>query len=201
MNNRWIINLIDESASMQSIKNELVDSYNNFIHEMKNLESDSVFILDGIQYNDIKWTTYTFNNKTKLLVDNSIKNINSLKLSDYKPSNGTALLDSIGNACIKILSSDNIYNSIVLNIFTDGLENSSKIYSYQVVNELLQCIKNKQSININFYCTTDECLQVIDYLPSVDTKYSSDIRNCMRQMSQQSQTPSYEMHTFKRQKK
>ena len=174
---RWIINVIDKSGSMLALKETVINEYNFFLKEIKN------------EQNDIRWTSITFNNSVNFLHDDSINNIEELQDDDYKPENSTALLDAVGKACLKIIDNSVEYNDIVMNIFTDGSENSSSSYTYSSVNDLLESIKNKYSFVTNFYCTTKESLNITQKLPSIDKTYvNNSFQDCMRQMSSNSQS-------------
>lgn len=179
---RWIINIIDKSESMSFLKNTVIKEYNVFLRDIK---SDP---------HDIRWTTILFNNSIDFIHDDSVKNINELQDGDYKPEKGTALLDALGKACIKIVDNSVHYNDIVMNIFTDGNENCSFSYTYSSVNDLLNSVKNKYSFVTNFYCTTEESLNITNKLPSIDTTYVNSFNGCMRQMS--SNSINYQTHTF-----
>lgn len=174
---RWIINVIDRSGSMRHLKDTVISEYNLFLNETK--QND----------NDIRWTSIMFNNKIDVLNDDSIINILDLQDTDYLPTATTSLLDAIGHACRKIIDNTVEYNDIVMNIFTDGIENSSKNYTHASVNDLLDSIKNKESLTTNFYCTSSASLDIPSKIPSIDTRYvNANFRNCMRQMSSDSQS-------------
>ena len=173
---RWIINIIDQSGSMSHLKETVIKDYNLFLQETKN------------DINDIRWTSILFNNKVKVLNDDSIKNVEDLQDTDYVPQYSTAMLDAIGKGCLKIIKNSVEYNDIVMNIFTDGNENSSDSYTYSSVNDLLDVIKDKYTLTTNFYCTSQDSLEVPNKIPSIDTRYiSNSLHECLRQMSSNSQ--------------
>ena len=174
---RWIINVIDRSGSMRQLKDTVISEYNLFLNETKQ------------NTNDIRWTSILFNNEVNVLNDDSVVNILELQDTDYSPTASTSLLDAIGHACRKIVDNTVEYNDIIMNIFTDGVENSSKNYTYVSVNDLLESIKNKESLTTNFYCTSAESLDVPSRIPSIDTRYvNANFQNCMREMSSNSQS-------------
>ena len=173
---RWIINIIDQSGSMSHLKETVIKDYNLFLQETKN------------DINDIRWTSILFNNKVKVLNDDSIKNVEDLQDTDYVPQYSTAMLDAIGKGCLKIIKNSVEYNDIVMNIFTDGNENSSDSYTYSSVNDLLDVIKDKYTLTTNFYCTLQDSQEVPNKIPSIDTRYiSNSLHECLRQMSSNSQ--------------
>lgn len=174
---RWIINVIDRSGSMMDLKDTVISEYNFFLNKTKQ------------NLNDIRWTSILFNNEINILNDESVVNILDLQDTEYLPDASTALLDAIGQACIKIINNTVEYNDIVMNIFTDGIENSSQNYTYTSINDLLESIKNKQTFTTNFYCTSADSLDIPSRIPSINTSYvNADFRNCMREMSSNSQS-------------
>ena len=165
---RWIINVIDRSNSMEYLKHTVISEYNLFLNETKQ------------NVNDIRWTSILFNNEINVLNDDTVVNILELQDTDYSSIASTSLLDAIGFACRKIVDNTVKYNDIVMNIFTDGIENSSKNYTYVSVNDMLESIKNKESLITNFYCT---CVTSLD-VPSSDTRYvNANFRDRMREMN------------------
>jgi hypothetical protein len=176
MNKRWIINILDRSGSMEEVKFQLISEYNNFLKSFKN-STDS-----------IRWTCILFNDTIDTIVDDLIENIDDLKVENYIPSSITALRDAIGFACNKILQNSVIYIDIIVNIFTDGKDNSSCVYTWSALSELIKTIKLNYNTSINFYCTTHDSLCDISIL-DFDKKYSNnDIGACMKQMSTNSQS-------------
>lgn len=176
MNKRWIINILDRSGSMEELKFHLISEYNNFLESFKN-STDS-----------IRWTCILFNNTIDTIVDDIIENVDNLKAENYIPCSITALRDAIGFVCNKILQNSVIYTDIVVNIFTDGNDNSSCVYTWSALSELIKTIRLNYNTSINFYCTTHTSLSDISML-DVDKKYSNnDIRACMKQMNINSQS-------------
>lgn len=184
---RWIINIMDQSGSMYNLKSTVLKEYNHFLAEFKEHQDD------------IRWTTILFNDSITNLNDDSIKNILELQDNDYNPTCKTALLDAIGNACMKIIRNSVEYNDIIMNIYTDGEENSSKIYSYESINEILEAIKCKIPLTTNFYCNNSN--NVLSRLSSIDYSYvNANFQSCMRQMSSNSHGDS-SYPSLKRQKR
>lgn len=191
MSKKWIVNILDKSGSMEYLVPDVLKNYNVFLKDIKETLSENVFILDGIEYVDIRWTTITFNKEIEELNDDSVKNIN--EINTYVAEYSTSLLDAIGYVCIKCLKNTVSYDDIIVNIFTDGVENSSKFYTYKSINELLSVLKLKEKIDINFYCTTKECLSFRNHVTEIDTNrfFTGSLKECVREMSQRSRSQSY----------
>lgn len=173
MKKRWILNLIDKSSSMTPLTDDVIKGYNQFLLDIKNIQSE-----------ECRWTTILFNNSEEELNDDLVKNIEMINSSYYKPEKQTSLFDSIGNLCLKIISNSVNYDKIVVNIFTDGKDTSSIKYNHFVINDLLNLIKNKYQIDINFYCTTQEAFKEILKFKNINDIYlNKDFIACSRQMS------------------
>ncbi len=119
-----IIFILDKSGSMQSMGVEPVDSVNQFINSQKELKDNT------------KFTLYTFNDKTHLIIDDKpLEVVGPFAYDEYIPSNMTALYDAIGEAINKKKNSDRNKN-VVMVILTDGEENCSKKYTSKVIQRM-----------------------------------------------------------------
>lgn len=125
-----LVFVIDKSGSMSGLENETIKGFNELLKKQKK-ENDKALI-----------TTIFFNTTMQFI--NERKDINEVKeitLNDYRVGGCTALLDAIGNAINYIYNNqindkENEYNNMVV-IITDGLENSSKEFSYEKINSLI----------------------------------------------------------------
>jgi len=124
--------LIDISGSMKESIADLVYSYNNFLEEQKILNIDN---------SNFTWGLNFFNDKFYNYIDFlTINKVPNLKTIDLHPDNTTSLADAIGYTIAKIDYNLNINlakTRIVVVIMTDGLDNSSKIYSQEHIKYLI----------------------------------------------------------------
>ena len=67
MKKRWILNLIDKSSSMTPLTNDVINGYNEFLSDIKNIQSE-----------ECRWTTILFNNSEEELNDDLVKNIDMI---------------------------------------------------------------------------------------------------------------------------
>ena len=123
----WDILLLDKSGSMIDNKTDLIDGFNELINEQKKEESDNLF------------TVFTFNNEVELLKEDKFQNFEEIDNTSIITKGTTALYDAIGKAYDTILE-NKLYTNITLTVITDGLENSSKFYTIDMLND-----KKKQS--------------------------------------------------------
>jgi hypothetical protein len=178
MSKRWIINIIDESGSMDGIKHGVIQEYNNFIKYTRESNHDCNV--------DIRWTTFFFNDVVREYQDEQLEHVLNLTPISYRPINKTALLDAVGTVCNRIISNTVEYTSICVNIFTDGKENCSSAYTYRSVNDLIGVIKMRNTLALNFYCTTEDCLDFTKQIPKLDNSFSGSFNECVKQMSKNS---------------
>lgn len=137
--NTHIIKIIDASGSMFPIKNDTIGGFNSFFEDQKKANIN--------QLGDLTVSIYVFNNTINSICRmkslNDIPDISSL----YKPSGCTALYDAIGEAInqtdIDLKDKDNI-EKVICVIITDGQENSSKSFSQNAINELIDSKKNEK---------------------------------------------------------
>jgi hypothetical protein len=130
-----LVIIIDRSGSMQPLTEDVIGGFNSLIEEQKK-EGETIV------------TTIFFNNSIKFIHERvDIKEIAPLDKRTYCASGCTALLDAIGDgiAFIKnkhaLLKEEDLPNHTIFSIMTDGLENSSKEYSYKRIKEMIELQK------------------------------------------------------------
>ncbi len=126
-----IVLILDESGSMEPIKNDMIKSINDLIKEQQQVkERPSTF------------TLVKFNNVIHRYISNkSLNDIKLLSFEDYNPNGPTALYDAIGDT-INWFRNE---KDVLLVIVTDGQENSSKKYSKHQINQMIEDKKNKNN--------------------------------------------------------
>jgi hypothetical protein len=118
-----IVMILDESGSMEPIRNQMITSINDLIMEQKQIkERPTTFTL--VKFSD---------NVREVIVNKSLNNVNSLTSNDYTPSGSTALYDAIGNTISRFRNENNVLMIIV----TDGQENASKNYTRNQINKMI----------------------------------------------------------------
>ena len=102
----------------------------------------------SIKYFDDKEELALKSTNLKSLTDQQLSNI----YEKYKPKGQTALLDALGNSINyfvskKLLNNDS-FDSCVIYVTTDGLENCSKNYNYQTISEMIKSAEENQNIKV-----------------------------------------------------
>lgn len=131
--NLKIVFIIDESGSMQGSEQDVIGGFNGLIERPKNENVGIVSV-----------SLYKFNSDvTRVYLDVSIKEIESITEKDYTPNGFTALYDAIGTAIIETgnklsaTKSKQKSENVLMVIITDGQENASKEYTSQTVKSLI----------------------------------------------------------------
>lgn len=130
--------VLDESGSMSSFRSDTIGGVNSFVDSQKK-DKDDTFI-----------SVTTFEGGRIKEVYNRV-HVNSFPIfseKDYSPLGNTNLLDAIGNTINRInreLSNipENERPSIIVQVMTDGHENSSREYDRSKIKSLVEeCQKN-----------------------------------------------------------
>lgn len=118
-----IVIVLDESGSMESIKDSMRKSINELIMEQKQVEGRQA-----------TFTLVKFNNKVNRVVENlHLNEVRDVRENEYRPSGTTALYDAIGDTIDWFRNEKDVLMVIV----TDGAENSSKSYKKQDITRMV----------------------------------------------------------------
>ena len=182
--------IIDESGSMSSLKKATEESHLGILQkiksectEMPNLNQFvNTWVFDSNRIEEIQTLT-------KIQADDTLKAI------DLRPNGSTPLFDAIGKACsqleiimsnLKFQPEDTMVNVAV---FTDGEENSSRIFTQGEVKRLVSRLKT-QGWSFNYYGTDTSVEEMKERLAfdggMVMEKSNSGFRAGMAQFSMSS---------------
>ena len=133
-----IVFIIDRSGSMSGLENDTIGGFNSMIEKQKQAEGQAVV------------STVLFDDEIKVLHDRvSIESIRKMTDKDYFTCGCTALLDAVGMSIDHIgnIHKNARYNEVpektVFVIVTDGLENSSRIYSLARIKKMIERQKER----------------------------------------------------------
>lgn len=182
--------IIDESGSMMNLKKATEESHLGILQkiksecaEMPNLNQFvNTWVFDSNRIEEIQTLT-------KIQADDTLKAI------DLRPNGSTPLFDAIGRACsqleiimsnLKFQPEDTMVNVAV---FTDGEENSSRIFTQGEVKRLVSRLKT-QGWSFNYYGTDTSVEEMKERLAfdggMVMEKSNSGFRAGMAQFSMSS---------------
>jgi hypothetical protein len=140
-----VVMILDQSGSMEPIRNKILVAVNKFIHDQRNIGpegQDDRFTL--VKFSDIVMRPYTIDNEL-------MSEVKELQVEDYKPTGGTALFDAIGTTITHFQNEVDLLMIIV----TDGEENASQ--QYKTKDSIQQLVsRQKQDKNWSFvYLSSD----------------------------------------------
>lgn len=136
--------IIDRSGSMRGKEADTVGGINTAINELKKGKGEADTILVSIKLFD--------NEQIMKLRSVDITEVEDFHLSEFIPRGQTALYDAIGDTLKffmeKKLHEPTAYDSCVIYVASDGLENSSKKYTAQSLKEMIFTAETTYNISI-----------------------------------------------------
>jgi uncharacterized protein YegL len=133
-----LVFILDRSGSMNGLENETIGGFNSMLEKQKK-ESGNALV-----------TTVLFDNDFELLHDHlDINKVEIISDRDYYVRGSTALLDAVGKSVSRMINIQKKldYNDRAKNVMfvitTDGMENSSKEYSYKKIQKMIELQKKE----------------------------------------------------------
>lgn len=140
-----VVFVIDASGSMFELTSDTIGGFNSFIKDQKDMQNDS----DTVLVSAVKFSNYS-----SVLYDRvPIDEVKKMTEKQYTTDGCTALLDAIGDAVHhigtvhKYARKEDIPESTMFVIITDGYENASHKYSSDEVKKM---IKAKEKLGWQF---------------------------------------------------
>jgi hypothetical protein len=125
--------ILDRSGSMGHIQEQVIRSFNGFLHEQKAVQGKALISL--FQFDDQYEVNYQG-------VD--MQDANELNAQTYQPRGMTALNDAIGRTIVSMKKRlKETKANVVVVITTDGLENASKEFTRTQIREMIQECEEK----------------------------------------------------------
>lgn len=133
-----IIFILDRSGSMAGLEADTIDGFNSMMKKQANEPGDALV------------STLLFNNELEVIHNRvNIKDVPKLTSKEYYVGGSTALLDAVGSAIKHIAKihkyarKEDVPKKTLFIITTDGMENSSRRFSYKDVRKLVEHEKSK----------------------------------------------------------
>ena len=137
--------ILDKSGSMSTIRNEIVDAFNQQVETIKANSHDMETSVSLVTFN-------TEVDKPKIWNESELS-LKEITLNDYYPKGMTALYDAIGMTIDKLTKVEDINDpltSFLLIVLTDGEENASKNYNYRQIAEKIKKVQDTNKWTVTF---------------------------------------------------
>ena len=133
-----VVFILDRSGSMSGLEADTIGGFNSMIEKQKREDGEAVI------------STVLFDDRTEVIYDRvSIDKVTPMTNKEYYVRGCTALLDAVGGAIHhignvhKYAREEDRPEKTLFIITTDGMENSSRIYSYDKVKRMVEKEKEK----------------------------------------------------------
>ncbi len=133
-----VVFVLDRSGSMSGLEADTIGGYNSMLGKQKDEEGEAII------------STVLFDDKTEILHNRvPVGKVEKITNKDYYVRGCTALLDAVGGAIRHIgrvqkeTPEDERPEKTLFIITTDGMENSSKYYTYDKVKKMVEKKKKK----------------------------------------------------------
>ena len=130
--------ILDESGSMESIKESVIQGFNEIVQTVKGIEKD----YPG-QEHFISMLTFNGRGQKVLHFKDPVSRLEMIDASSYRPDSSTPLYDAMGFSITKLrqdLENQKNYN-VLVTILTDGEENASMEYSGAAIKKMVEELK------------------------------------------------------------
>jgi len=127
--------LLDESGSMESIREATIGGFNEVVQTIRNVQTNF-----PEQQHSISLVTFNGNGIKTVLFDDPVENLGQIDREKYRPDSNTPLYDAMGFSLLKMkrrVENEPQYN-VLVTVLTDGYENSSREYSASAIRKLVE---------------------------------------------------------------
>lgn len=130
--------IMDKSGSMTSLRQMVVDTFNETVQNVRKLSADNANIKHYVYF-------VTFDSEVNVVREKELSaDVKEMLLEEFQPDGLTALYDGIGHG-IEVLKKniqDDSKETALITVLTDGHENFSHDYDAGKVKELVQSTEN-----------------------------------------------------------
>ena len=133
--------ILDESGSMESIKNTIMEGFNEIVQTVKGIAKEY-----PEQEHFISLVSFNGLGQKLLHFIDPVEKLDLIDEDRYQPEASTPLYDAMGFSFAKlqrVLENVNDYN-VLVTILTDGEENASREYSGLAIRNLIEELKQKR---------------------------------------------------------
>lgn len=153
----YVLFVLDESGSMESIKKSTIDGVNEQIQELRKTSEITTFV------SMIKFSS----NVTTLYWNKPLEEVEQLSTENYIPNGMTAMLDAVGQGVSRLKNDtpteiDDVTFLVI--IVSDGAENSSKEYTWDSVRKIISECKEDKKWTITYMGANQDLSAIRDNL-------------------------------------
>ena len=140
------LTIVDKSGSMQGYRNRTIEGINANINALKaEVDGDTTILNTQLQFSsgNSNWSAPRDDDFVFPRVGKAVETLVDMTEAEYRPDGGTPLLDAIALGVEKVkdfhgdgLGDDNL--KIIVTIFTDGEENSSKKWTKEGIKQMVE---------------------------------------------------------------
>lgn len=132
--------ILDESGSMNSIKNTIISGFNEIVQTVKGVAAqfpEQAHYISLVSFNGLGIKTH--------LSCAAVEKLDEINGELYRPSSSTPLFDAMGEAITALRqTTDTLSNcNVLVTIMTDGMENASKEYNKAAIKALVDELGEK----------------------------------------------------------
>jgi Mg-chelatase subunit ChlD len=141
--------VVDKSGSMSGMEAQTIDGFNKQLSALQALKKE-------FPEQDYRVSLTLFNGEVSdVVLFGNVETLAPLDATSYRPEGSTSLLDAIGKSIYKIKQQfgnavQNDEASVVMVILTDGEENSSRMYTYKDIAEMISTLDATGKWNFSF---------------------------------------------------
>lgn len=161
----YVAMILDESGSMDIARTSIIGHFKEQIDMLLEQQKED-------PDHKIKVSLTKFNSTSSIAFDNlSPVEVPLLTLDTYKPSGGTALYDAVGQTINRIKETVDFTKedvSILVLIFSDGEENSSRVYNSPQVAAMIKDCKDSKKWTFTYMGSSSSSLEDIAKKMNID---------------------------------
>jgi uncharacterized protein YegL len=149
----YVLFVLDESGSMESIKKETITGLNEQIQELRKTSNIKTYV-SLVKFSGSVDTLYW---------NRPLEEVLELTNETYTPNGATAMLDAVGISVNRLRNETTVKDndvSYLVVIVSDGAENASREYTWDMVRELITKCKDDKAWTVTYLGANQDLTQV-----------------------------------------